>query len=720
MKLSRRAKEAIKTALAATIAIGIALSLDWENAKWAGFAVAFVSLATIGQSFTKAVLRILGTLFGAAFTLFILGLYPQERWMFMIVLTMYLGFCAYRMTRSRHQYFWQVSGFVCAIVLGAVGPDPANGFHMAMNRTQVTGLGILVYTVVTLLLWPVSSQPLFAKVTDTLASTQQQMLAALLKSLSGEDEREKIQILRTQVLQAQSSFNHLMEGAISDTYEVWEVRYQWRRYASFSEKLTESMERLWESLDALQGVDLHRLTSNLDDAAAELNMRLSQIHLMLTGKVSEQRPVAMTTRLADDVVRTLPPLQKAALMSTHARLTELFVLTKTLYDIVSDIRGGDHPVEIPEPPKTNGCFLPDPDGLKCAFFVMLNMWLAFLAVIYIDALPGGYNLLAITGSLSLAVVTVPQLPMKFVYPPLVIGLVVGGVSYAVIMPHLSTFFGLSILLFAGVFGFCYVFSEPKQMLGKAAGLALFFTMTTVTNHQSYSILLVTTLTLMFCIPVFITTYSVHVPFSNRPEKVFLCLLRRYFRSCRVLISGFNQIPPAHRSWFQRVLYSYHLREIETMPRKISSWIMFIDSRNLQGTTPQQIQAVQFSMLTLSYRMQELLEEQNTSHAPGLEQDAQLILEDWHKVMLQEFAILATAPGTDRVAQFRRDISEAFKRFEERIESLLDKKGNLLKSEKDSASCYRLVGACRGVSDAMIRYTENSAAINWQPWHEERF
>ena len=54
MTLSRKAKEAIKTALAMTIAYGIALSMDWDKPYWAGVAVAVVSLASIGQSMNRA------------------------------------------------------------------------------------------------------------------------------------------------------------------------------------------------------------------------------------------------------------------------------------------------------------------------------------------------------------------------------------------------------------------------------------------------------------------------------------------------------------------------------------------------------------------------------------------------------------------------------------------------------------------------------------------
>ncbi|MGB5304647.1 MAG: hypothetical protein WBO06_00905 [Gammaproteobacteria bacterium] len=45
MVLSRKTKEAIKTALAMTVTYAIALSMDWDRPYWAGFAAAFVSLA---------------------------------------------------------------------------------------------------------------------------------------------------------------------------------------------------------------------------------------------------------------------------------------------------------------------------------------------------------------------------------------------------------------------------------------------------------------------------------------------------------------------------------------------------------------------------------------------------------------------------------------------------------------------------------------------------
>ena len=57
MTLTTRTKEAFKTALAVVLAYGIALSMDWEKPMWAAFAIASISLATVGQSLHKGLTR---------------------------------------------------------------------------------------------------------------------------------------------------------------------------------------------------------------------------------------------------------------------------------------------------------------------------------------------------------------------------------------------------------------------------------------------------------------------------------------------------------------------------------------------------------------------------------------------------------------------------------------------------------------------------------------
>ena len=158
MMLSTKAKEAIKTALAMTIAYGIALSMDWDKPMWAGFAVAFISLATVGQSLNKGAMRMMGTLFAVAVSLTILGLLPQDRWAFMVAISLFVGLCSYLMGGERRQYFWNVAGFVTVIICLEAGGSAENAFDIAVLRAQESGLGILVYSLVAILLWPTSTR----------------------------------------------------------------------------------------------------------------------------------------------------------------------------------------------------------------------------------------------------------------------------------------------------------------------------------------------------------------------------------------------------------------------------------------------------------------------------------------------------------------------------------------------------------------------------------
>lgn len=103
----------------------------WEQARRG---VAVVSLATIGQSLNKAAMRMLGTLLGAIAAFVILALFAQERWGFMLALSVFIGFCTYATMGSRLRYFWDVGGSVCAIIAVEAGSDPVFAFDIAVLR----------------------------------------------------------------------------------------------------------------------------------------------------------------------------------------------------------------------------------------------------------------------------------------------------------------------------------------------------------------------------------------------------------------------------------------------------------------------------------------------------------------------------------------------------------------------------------------------------------
>ena len=103
MPTSTRVIEAFKTALAMSLVYGIALSLGWEKPYWAAFAVGMISLSTLGQSVNKGAMRMLGTFVGAIVALVFLSWFPQERWLFLTVSSIYVSGCVYMMAGKRRQ-----------------------------------------------------------------------------------------------------------------------------------------------------------------------------------------------------------------------------------------------------------------------------------------------------------------------------------------------------------------------------------------------------------------------------------------------------------------------------------------------------------------------------------------------------------------------------------------------------------------------------------------
>jgi len=51
---------------------------------------------------------------------------------------------------------------------------------------------------------------------------------------------------------------------------------------------------------------------------------------------------------------------------------------------------------------------------------------------------------------------------------------------------------------------------------------------------------------------------------------------------------------------------------------------------------------------------------------------------------------------------------------------LDKAGKERFSARDGESFYRLLGAHRGVSEALVNYARSTDTIDWAQWSEERF
>src|SRR5262249_49504005 len=138
---------------------------------------------TVGESLNKGLLRLSGTFLGGVAAITLIALFPQDRWLFLIGMSIFSGFCTYMMFATSRWYFWYVAGFsvpLLALAGGAGGANPLNDFQTVVLRGEETALGLVSYSLVWLLIWPTSTREVFEDAVRGLMAAHRQLTARYL------------------------------------------------------------------------------------------------------------------------------------------------------------------------------------------------------------------------------------------------------------------------------------------------------------------------------------------------------------------------------------------------------------------------------------------------------------------------------------------------------------------------------------------------------------
>jgi uncharacterized membrane protein YgaE (UPF0421/DUF939 family) len=154
--LSDRLKVAIKHALAFMLAYFIPLGLEWSTqASTAAITVIVISTtaAGTGNAFYKGILRVLGTLLGAVAGIGLIALFPQERMLYLLLLSLMVTLFLYlaRAYKGDNTVFFLA---IFAMLMVFKNGEVDAVFLYGVDRTAMTLFGVIVYTLVMIFLWP--------------------------------------------------------------------------------------------------------------------------------------------------------------------------------------------------------------------------------------------------------------------------------------------------------------------------------------------------------------------------------------------------------------------------------------------------------------------------------------------------------------------------------------------------------------------------------------
>jgi uncharacterized membrane protein YccC len=708
--LSLRAREALKAGLAMAITCGVSLGLGWDNPSWACIAVAVVSMPTIGESINKSFHRLLGTVMGGLIALFIAVLFPQDRWLFLFCLSLWVSFSAYRMTVSRYVYVWFIGGYVGTLIAAYIGSGPQGLFTVFTARIQETALGIIIYAIVSTLIWPQKSSDELNRLLADLLNTQKTIFNRYFEAMSGRGGEETEPSLYATETQLIARLGQRLQAAEIEQFEVYEMRHWWRRSLGQCQEFMEVLELWRESLGELRQTDVATLFTNLDEYRANLLRRLNLAGLSREGSEDAIPPVAGLDADTDRLA-ALPHHARAVVHNVQLLMERLERVSAAL---ATDVRMISTAANTgPETVDTGslGTFrLPDEDSFMAAFHALLAFWLGAFFWIYVDV-PGHMMFVVFVSVFAVLALMGPQVDWVRLFAAEAGGAVLGGFIYVFVMPHLSGYFELGVLLFVLTSVIYYVFWHPRMTMLKMATLLPFLLLAGIQNKPGYDFAVYANNAAGMLLAIVFTAFAFNFPYSQRPEKMFMRVTRRYFHQAGRFMERFARpAPPEERQPELRA----PLARMQTSAGKIGGWGRSIDYKLMPCNPSERTSTLVGCLNSITYRFRMLADAglQTLSVGDACREQAlaweaaiRTALEPWSMGRFEE---------TDVPALRTRLTS-----LEAGLENVLDT-FPLEDGEEAYAGASRLLGCYRALYRALINYAETADGVDWDHWRESRF
>lgn len=538
--INERSKLPLKVALALTLAIVSALWLGWEKPYWAAFAVIVMSVTeTTGHSLRKGRHRLFGTLIGVIAAFLLIGFFAQKLLPLLLCFTIFTGFCVYMQANTRNGYIWSISLMVCTLILVMGKMSAELSFTVAVLRLQETLLGIVCFTLVFSLLWPVSSRQLLLTTLQGFFAEQQVNTDKTADALAGNAEYSQ-GLGFGDGLKFLTRLEDLIPAAKTDSYHVNNEAKAWtqfltqcREWALLCGHLSEACELLGptgvtEDKETIQAL-LTRVKQRLANAETLLHTSATAntvIDITATNDNPAPKQITLQGSVADD------PQRHGAILLLVPELNALDRLSSEMLQTLQAALA-QAPLMVTMPVKTpSPSWGLEPERLCQALKTCVVLWICIGLWLYVP-MTGGPMIVMLGVILGSVVMTMPFCNVKTLLYYMLGWSSFILLQYVFVMPHFTELWQLAAFYFLNCFGIWYWFSQPQQILSRMLGsqLLVLMTMGALKLQPEYDIQFALLQLLLIVVVMLVIFFVNHALFPSQPERVFLRhinLLRHLF------------------------------------------------------------------------------------------------------------------------------------------------------------------------------------------------
>ncbi|MEE4161635.1 MAG: FUSC family protein [Woeseiaceae bacterium] len=700
-----RVQEAIKIGLAVTIGYGLAFYLGFEKPYWTPLTMLVISLDTTGQTINKGLNRLVGNVIGAPIAISILAVAAQDRWLAMALLSFVVLVCTFLYTGRRFGYTALSAQTVCMlIVLEGYSFEPDGIFTLAATRLQETSLGVIVFTLVSVFLWRRDSEPELRSAVQAVPGAQR-VLLDLAWSSEAQDADIRAEQLRLSSL-ATAARAHF-DAAATETRSVRDRRAAWAELIEAQRATQQALGR-WIALrpDSDQARPA-TLVPELEDVRRHIGELLLAAEAQLAGagdRLGSTKPDIPAAALQRSPQHAL---QAADAVVFAEALADVATASRRQLDAAARLAGRDLHAPASSQAIAPLATLSDPERWLPALAAVISLWVGALLWIYVHP-PGGPVLALMTPAIVIPLVRLPQAPVAIIATPVMLGFAASFLIYVFIFPRLESFFDLAIVIFLYFAGTRFLFYRPQDVFSRLGTQMIFIVASGLSNSMTYSVENFLVNLSMVALVLLLAQLLMNFPFQRQPEKLFLRMAQRFFGTGARLLDD----PSRGRE-------DVAIARLLPIAPKLQGVAHAIDFRALPEVPAASVERLVASFDLISNRLREVVRSRGRPVTVDAAERLAAGLQPWRESIADVLRQWSSDP-TRPLPGLRTRLDAENEALERRVAAFLAEADGQALDLTTRVHMLGLIGAYRGLAQALVGHAELLERSDLRRWQEARF
>ncbi|MFN1598944.1 FUSC family protein [Vibrio harveyi] len=724
--MNEKIKFATKVALSLTLAYLIPFAMGWPQASTAATTVVLIaSTGSRRESLAKGTLRVLGTLVGAVIGLLLVGMFAQDRLLYMLSVSVVVSFIFYfRNAYQKDPTLLALTGVM--VLMMSNGGDAEGAFMYGVDRAYMTIFGVVLYTLVGTFLWPTKTEQNLRQLIEQLNQAQQALFNAILQNFeqktalqqdvvtnveateNNEAPSPTIDELLEKVFAAQNALEQRFATVSVECSDVSAYMKEWQLAVHFNKQITQELSVAAHSHFSHQ--QDRSCINNFDQATQEIQQLFKISQEMWANEGAAYRAQELNIEYNQAALADVSHLVKGSALTLGHLLKLMHQSLSRLAESISCIDSVTNNVSFKqELPKQKSKFLWwDAENFKTAVKTFTTYWVAGLIWIYFNP-PGGYSFVTFSTIFMSLLSFVPVHPFMLLIL-FTFGFLFAVPSYVFILPGLELGAELGLFIFIYTFIGFYLFKGPVTIFYMIGLFVL-----GLDNNMTYHFGILMTIMTLFYMVVFMIIFAHYFPFSSRPEHLFLTLKERYFRHVGDLFASYHQ---QSESSFKKLKRSLHLVTLNVSSKKLMVWGSKINHKLFDKTPPEAIGAFSKSCNALSNHVNILIAAEQKLLSNRLIK--QLRSKHTDSILPLMADALASHQTTDELNSVFEQYSQDYQSFENKLEEFFSELDLSDYAYSEIAGFYILLNLKRNVFEAINQCKQTYEDIDWVNLRQKRF